>query len=167
VIEVRRATSDDDLDRAGEVVRAGYLALPGYPRDDHYDDYIGRVRERLDEADIVLAFDGAHIVGCLTFALDHDNEHAEHGDPDAATFRYFAVDPAAQGRGAGAALVRWCLDSARTAGKRRILIHSLAMMAAAHRLYLRMGFRRAPELDEVWDGIVGLAFVFEVAPDAM
>lgn len=167
MIEVRRATADDDLERAGDVVRAGYLGLAGYPRDDDYDHHIGQVRHRLDEADVVLAFDGDRIVGCLTFALHHDNPHAEHGDVDAATFRYFAVDPAAQGRGVGDAMVQWCIDAARAGGKQRIVIHSLEVMTAAHRLYERRGFRRAPERDEDWDGIVGLAFVLEVAPGAV
>jgi hypothetical protein len=36
-------------------------------------------------------------------------------------------------------------------------------MVGAQRLYARLGFRRTVELDENWDGIVGLAFVLEFA----
>ena len=55
--------------------------------------------------------------------------------------------PAAQGRGIGELLVTTCLDRARAAGKRRMVISTDPRMTAAHRLYERLGFRRLPERD--------------------
>ena len=58
-----------------------------------------------------------------------------------------AVDPAAQGRGVGAALVTACVDRARERGATAIVISSRDFAKSAHRLYQRMGFVRVPELD--------------------
>ncbi|MCZ2859682.1 GNAT family N-acetyltransferase [Blastococcus sp. VKM Ac-2987] len=64
------------------------------------------------------------------------------------------VDPAAQGRGVGAALVSACLERARRAGKRRVVISTGTRMTAAHRLYERLGFTRLPERD--WSPVPGI-----------
>lgn len=157
-IEVRLATPED-LETAGEVVRAAYFALPDYPRDREYDQIIGDVAGRAAHSTVVVAVAGERIVGCLTYLADSTHPDAEHGDPDAATFRYFGVHPDAQGLGVGAAMVAWCEQQARRDGLRRIRIHTLESMPAAQRLYLHLGFERDEANDEDWDGIRGLAYV--------
>jgi GNAT superfamily N-acetyltransferase len=112
---------------------------------------------------VVAELDG-RIVGCLTYAADHTLPDAEHDDPEAATFRYFAVDPGVQGRGVGEAMVRWVFDRARADGKPRVHIHTLVVMRGAQRLYERLGFVRHPEDDANWDGVIGLAYVADVPP---
>jgi ribosomal protein S18 acetylase RimI-like enzyme len=74
-----------------------------------------------------------------------------------------AVDPAAQGRGVGPALVAECLDRARAAGRQRMVIGSTEWMTTAHRIYERIGFVRVPELDQQWGDIRGLCFRLELA----
>lgn len=143
------------------MVQGTYLQLPGYPRDDEYDEALAAVAKHSMDSDIVVAVDGDRIVGCLTYVAHHTNPHAEFDDPDAASFRYFAVSPAAQGRGVGKAMVEWCIARARADGKHRLRIHTLESMPAAQRLYERLGFQRDPENDEDWDGIKGIAFVFD------
>ncbi len=61
--------------------------------------------------------------------------------------RLLAVDPAARGLGIGLSLMQACVDRARDAGSAALALHTTDMMAAAVRLYARMGFERAPELD--------------------
>jgi ribosomal protein S18 acetylase RimI-like enzyme len=58
-----------------------------------------------------------------------------------------AVDPAAQGRGVGAALVQHVLDESRRRGKHGVVCSSQRDMRAAHRIYDRLGFHRVPERD--------------------
>jgi ribosomal protein S18 acetylase RimI-like enzyme len=65
-----------------------------------------------------------------------------------------AVDPAAQGRGVGAALLEWVVEASRRPGKDGIVCSSLPSMRSAHRLYARAGFTRAPERD--WSPVAGV-----------
>jgi ribosomal protein S18 acetylase RimI-like enzyme len=50
--------------------------------------------------------------------------------------------------------VQECLDRARVAGKRRVVLSSDPRMAAAHRLYRRLGFTRLPARD--WSPVPGI-----------
>ncbi len=61
--------------------------------------------------------------------------------------RLLAVAPAARGLGVGAALVNECMRRARLAGVSAITLHTTDMMQVAMRMYERMGYVRAPELD--------------------
>lgn len=158
-LEVRQAHAGDDLVAAGEVVRAAYFALPGYPRDPEYDEIIADVAARVADSTVVIALLDGRLVGCLTYVPDHHDPHAEFDDPDGASFRYFGVLPDVQGRGVGQAMVQWCIDRARADGRRKILIHTLESMPSAQRMYQHLGFERVPDLDEDWDGIKGLGFV--------
>ena len=161
-VQVRQLGPDDDAAVAGRIVQDAYFCLPGYPRDDEYDVLLGDVASRaLDSCVVVGVLDG-QLVGCLTYVTDMSGPHGEFDDGDAASFRYFGVHLAAQGSGVGQAMVQWCIDTARADGRRRIRIHTLESMPGAQRLYLRMGFLRDPDNDEVWDGIKGLAFVFHL-----
>ena len=69
--------------------------------------------------------------------------------------RLLAVAPSARGRGVGAALMNECIQRARTAAATALTLHTTDLMQAAMRLYERLGFERAQELDlEPAPGIV-------------
>jgi GNAT superfamily N-acetyltransferase len=61
--------------------------------------------------------------------------------------RLLAVAPEARGRGVGVALMHVCVRRARQSGAAALTLHTTDVMQAAMRLYERLGFRRAPELD--------------------
>lgn len=61
--------------------------------------------------------------------------------------RLLAVAERARGRGIGEALVRECARRARESGATHLGLHTADSMAAAVRIYARMGFERAPEYD--------------------
>lgn len=61
--------------------------------------------------------------------------------------RLLAVAPEARGAGVGQALVGECIRRARRMGASELGLHTSESMAAAMRMYLRMGFVRAPEHD--------------------
>lgn len=61
--------------------------------------------------------------------------------------RLLAVAPAARGLGIGATLVRECIRRARRSGSAFLTLHTSDVMRVAMRMYERIGFVRAPELD--------------------
>jgi GNAT superfamily N-acetyltransferase len=61
--------------------------------------------------------------------------------------RLLAVPPAARGKGLARRLMDECIQRARAAGAPALTLHTADMMAIAMRLYERMGFVRATDLD--------------------
>lgn len=61
--------------------------------------------------------------------------------------RLLAVAPEARGQGVGVTLMRECIGRARQSGATALTLHTTDIMRVAMRLYDRMGFGRAPELD--------------------
>ena len=98
------------------------------------------------EADVLVALDG-ELVGCVTFVPDGSSPWAELLEEGEAGIRMLAVLPAAQGRGAGRALLDACVLAAGRLGRSALLLHTTPWMSAAHRLYERAGFERFPERD--------------------
>jgi len=144
-----------DFDRIADlsvrVYVGGGLASEGYTSD--LADVAGRAsRSEL----LVVRDDNGHVVGSVALVLSGDFGEVTTSDEEAA-FRMLVVDPAAQGRGLGTLLVTTCLDRARAAGKRRMVIATGTRMTAAQRLYERLGFTRLPERD--WSPVPGIDLI--------
>lgn len=140
-----RPVRPDEYARAGQVTVAAYRALEA-DLEEEYAKELEAVAERVAGAEVLVAVDG-DLVGCITFVPDATSPMAEGVAADEAAIRMLAVDPGAQGRGVGAALVDACVERARKAGRAGLFLHSTPWMPAAHRLYLRSGFVRVPERD--------------------
>jgi ribosomal protein S18 acetylase RimI-like enzyme len=124
-----------------DVYVGGGLATPAYALE------LADVAGRAERAELLVVRDTAgSVVGSVGLVLTGDWGNVTTSDEEAA-FRMLVVDPAAQGRGIGELLVTICLDRARAAGKRRMVISTDPLMTTAHRLYERLGFTRLPERD--------------------
>jgi GNAT superfamily N-acetyltransferase len=102
------------------------------------------------------------VLGTVTFVPD-GGPLGEIAEAAEAEFRMLAVDPVAQGRGVGGALLGHVVAESRRGGSAGIVCSSLPQMRAAHRVYERAGFRRAPGRD--WSPVEGvrlLAFVLSL-----
>jgi ribosomal protein S18 acetylase RimI-like enzyme len=125
----------------------GGLASPDYASE------LADVAGRASRADLLVVRDpDGRVLGSVALVLQGDFGNVTASDDEAA-FRMLVVDPAAQGRGIGELLVVTCLDRARAAGKRRMVLSTDPLMTAAHRLYRRLGFTRLPERD--WSPVPG------------
>lgn len=152
-----RAIEPAEHAAVGELTVAVYGSLPGGRLSEEYAAILRRVAERAAAADVVVAVDDdGGLLGSVTFCVA-PNPYAEVGLPGEAEFRMLVVDPAAQGRGVGEALVRWCVERARELGAPRIVLSSTTWMTVAHRLYGRLGFVRTPERD--WSPRPGIDLV--------
>jgi GNAT superfamily N-acetyltransferase len=75
------------------------------------------------------------------------NPEGAAGTPTWPEVRLLAVEPTARKGGIGAALMQECIRRARQSGAAGLTLHTADIMQAAMRLYERLGFQRAPELD--------------------
>jgi ribosomal protein S18 acetylase RimI-like enzyme len=145
----------EDFDRIADlsvrVYVGGGLASEGYTSE------LADVAGRASRAELlVVRDDNGHVVGSVALVLTGDFGEVTTSDEEAA-FRMLVVDPAAQGQGLGTLLVTTCLDRARAAGKRRMVIATGTRMTAAQRLYERLGFTRLPERD--WSPVPGIDLI--------
>ena len=153
-----REAREDELDAAGALVARAYQGN-GTPhgKDTEYGEYLDHIRDargRSAHCPILVAVDAdvdadaaGTLLGCVSYVPDAAGPFAELEVDGEAGFRMLGVDPAAQGRGVGQALVEACIARARAAGRRGLAISTGPDMVAAHRLYERLGFRRAPARD--------------------
>ncbi|MGY1638970.1 GNAT family N-acetyltransferase [Geodermatophilus sp. SYSU D00742] len=143
-VTVENATPADYAriaDLTVDVYVGGGLASAQYGRQ------LADVAGRASRAELLVARDrGGHVVGAVALVLDGDFGEVTESDDEAA-FRMLVVDPAVQGQGVGTLLVTACLQRARAAGKRRMVLSTDPRMTAAHRLYARLGFTRVPARD--------------------
>jgi GNAT superfamily N-acetyltransferase len=161
-----RPMRPDEAAEVGRVTLAGYDASGGYIGGD-YREWLAHPEERVDLAtDVLVAVDPAgRILGTVTFVVagDEEFEYGPHGD---CGFRMLAVDPNAQQRGVGAALIDACIRNARERGCRRMVITSMTWMKIAHGIYARRGFVARPDLDVTFPPGVGHAFQLDLTDDA-
>jgi thiosulfate/3-mercaptopyruvate sulfurtransferase len=141
--------------------RIGQLTVDGYLGDglasEGYAVHLADVAARAPLAELLVVRDEEGlIVGSVALVLSGEFGEILQSDEEAG-FRMLVVDPAARGRGIGELLVRACLDRARAAGKRRMVLSTDDRMAPAHRLYERLGFTRQPERD--WTPVPGVDLI--------
>lgn len=154
MIEVRPVRADE-MTAAGEVTAAGYLADDLLTRadgavDTTYQAHLADTAARARQADVLVAVERSTtgvVLGTVTWCPPGSPWRELAGAEDQGEFRMLSVAPAGRGRGVGQALVAACLQRARDAGMREVLLSSLPTMTAAHRLYRRNGFVRDEELD--------------------
>jgi ribosomal protein S18 acetylase RimI-like enzyme len=146
-----RLVQPDDLEAVADLTARVYRD-EGFSSPD-YEPHLRDVASRAQTATVLVAeVDGA-LAGAVTVAT-RGGEWAEQSAPGEAVLRMLVVDPAVRGAGTGEALVRSCLEAARTDGCSLLRLSSQEGMASAHRLYERLGFVRTPAFD--WSPEPGL-----------
>jgi ribosomal protein S18 acetylase RimI-like enzyme len=160
-----RPIRPDEYEALGDLTVAAYHAIPAdMPQQEAYDGALRDVARRAETSCVLVAVGPAgELLGGVTYVSGPDDPYSEELRQGEAGIRMLAVDPACQGRGIGRALTEACLESARAAGRSRLVLHTADFMPAAVRLYERMGFVRVPELDFApAPGIDLIAYAFEL-----
>jgi ribosomal protein S18 acetylase RimI-like enzyme len=150
---IRTATAAD-LDPAGAVTVEAFVGDGHTHSDSPYVSLLADAARRAAEAELLVAVDPAdlstgptgRVLGCVTFAVG-GTEWADIATPSEGEIRMLAASAVARGRGVGEALVRACVQRSRDLGLTGMAFSTRPGMKAAHRIYERVGFRRAPERD--------------------
>lgn len=151
---VRRARPDE-FAAVGSITVAAYDAA-GMGQ----GEYVTQLRDaarRAAEAELLVAVDSRGVVlGSVTFCPS-GSSWREIARDDEGEFRMLAVDPNAQGKGVGRALVGACLERSRRLGFGGLALSTPRTNGPAHRLYEQLGFHRDPARD--WSPIAGVALI--------
>jgi GNAT superfamily N-acetyltransferase len=136
-VRVRPAEQPGDL---GWVVMAhGELYAAEFGWDSSFEALVARIvadyageHDRAREAAWIAEVDDVR-AGCV-FCVAGD-------EPGTAKLRILLVDPTARGHGLGSRLVRTCVDFARQAGYRRLVLWTNDVLVSARRIYQAAGFQ--------------------------
>jgi ribosomal protein S18 acetylase RimI-like enzyme len=159
-ITIREARGDEH-DEAGRATASAYAEF-ARPGDGDWEEYLARIADvsgRASRTTILVAVDDDRIVGSATLELSSRVEEPEDPPlrPHEAHIRMLGVDPAARGRGVGTLLMEACERLAIARGKSLMTLHTTQRMAAAQRMYERLGYVRGQ--DRVFpDGFVLLSY---------
>jgi GNAT superfamily N-acetyltransferase len=158
-----REARADDYESLSRLTVAAYKNLLGEDLSPGYVAELADVAGRAEVADLLVAVDAAGtLLGGIAYVRG-PGPWAWFDEADVAGLRMLAVAPDAQGRGVGAALIAASVARARHAGRRQLLLHTTAPMAAAQRLYERAGFRRDIDRDRVLDdGLHLIAYALDL-----
>jgi GNAT superfamily N-acetyltransferase len=172
-----RLVRPEEAEEAGRLTVAAYDTVEGLPIGDGYRAELADVARRMTHADVLVALDDEgeraagrpRLLGCVTFVPDAASPAAEFEGDRTAGIRMLGVAPDARGRGLGEALTRACIDRAAAGGCEFLVLHTTRWMTVAQRLYPRLGFERAPELDlEPAPGLELLGYRYQlVGPEAV
>lgn len=136
---------------------------------EHYrQDILAAVRQPAVAAQPVAVLEGRIVGAVLLYPAGVELAAGAAGSvvTDAPEVRLLAVAPEARGRGVGEALMRECIRRARAAGAASLTLHTTGMMVTAMRLYARLGFGRAVELDfQPVPGATAEGYRLRLAPD--
>jgi GNAT superfamily N-acetyltransferase len=142
----------DERDATVAVTLAAYEQYAAFMPSFAWEMYRAEIVETVthpDNGDHIVAEWAGEIVGSVLL-ISPEHEPLDSIGPetsDVPEVRLLAVTPPARGHGVGKALMEECIRRVRQAGFPSITLHTHEMMAVAMRMYEKMGFARAPELD--------------------
>jgi ribosomal protein S18 acetylase RimI-like enzyme len=160
VVEVRLA-HDGELARVGEITVEAYVDEGFIAPDADYVEDLADATARACEAEVWVAVEDGAVLGSVTFCPS-GSAWAELARDGEGEFRMLGVAASARRRGVAEALVVRCIERSGELGYRSIVMSSMPQMAAAHRLYERLGFVRLPDRD--WSPVEGLTLLAFTRP---
>ena len=154
-----RPARPEEFATIGDITVEAYTAggFLGPNAEPAYVDKLRDAASRAEHAELVAAVDAdGTVLGTVT-VVHPGTRYSEVSREGELEFRMLAVRPSATGRGIGAALTGAVLDRARELNAQRVVLSSLHIMTAAHRMYERLGFTRLPARD--WSPAPGIRLV--------
>jgi GNAT superfamily N-acetyltransferase len=117
---------------------------------EQYRESIVSTLAEIKPAEQIVAEQSGRVVGTVLLYPAGTFVYPAPGAPIVLEFpeaRLLAVTPEARGQGIGTALMKECIRRARLTEVPMLTLHTTDMMEVGMRMYERLGFVRAPELD--------------------
>ncbi|HYR10478.1 MAG TPA: GNAT family N-acetyltransferase [Longimicrobium sp.] len=147
---VIRDARPEDRDAIRALTLQAYEQYATIMEPDAWAGLAGAIDAGLDAegADRIVAERDGRLLGSVALFPPAANAYPDETGPASwPVLRLLAVSPEARGMGVGQALVEECVRRARRMGATELGLHTSRSMAAAIRMYRRMGFVRAPDHD--------------------
>jgi ribosomal protein S18 acetylase RimI-like enzyme len=147
-IQIREAR-DEELEEIEDLVKTAYREFQPLMPAAAWQRWMDNITETLRAPGgiVLVAEQEGRIEGAVTFYPDAGQAHQGKWPAGAGAIRMLAVNPGSRGRGYGVRLTQACLSRAQELQIGTIFLYTGTFMAAARRLYEKLGFKRAPEFD--------------------
>ena len=145
-----------EYEALGKLMIDVYSTLDGFPGPDEQSAYyemltnIGKLSEQENTRVLVALSEENELIGGVVYI----SEMSAYGSGGTATLeqnasgiRLLAVDSASRGAGAGKSLTKACIQLAQEKKHSHVILHTTQAMQIAWRLYEKLGFERAADLD--------------------
>ena len=146
-IPVRRLRSSDSFDELTALLHRAFgpLGRRGLPCG-CVGQSVEVTRQRARRGECYVALDGDRVVGTMTLeGPDGSSDCATYRRSDVASLHQFAVDPVAQGRGYGEAMLQFAQRRSRELGYCTLALDTPSPAAHLLRFYQSQGFRSMAE----------------------
>jgi GNAT superfamily N-acetyltransferase len=148
---IAREAAPGERDQIRELLTTAYgeyaAAVPVAALFETYLADVTDVDSAAGRAVILVAETGGRLAGTARLYPAGRVEEIPHLPADWAWVRAVGVSPGQRGAGVARLLMAECLARAGAGGAAVLSLHTMAFMSGAVRLYERLGYRRAPELD--------------------
>lgn len=133
-----------------------YSQLEGFPKETEQPEYykmlanIGDFTAKPKTELLVAVSSEGKIAGGVVYFSDmqyYGSGGTATQEKDASGFRLLAVDPFSRGKGIGKLLTNECIRKAKNSGQSQVVIHTTKAMQTAWKMYEKLGFKRAEDLD--------------------
>jgi len=135
---------------------AVYSQLDGFPKEQEQPNYykmlanIGDFAQKPGTELLVAVSPEGKLAGGVVY-FDDMQQYGSGGtathEKNASGFRLLAVDPSVRGAGIGKLLINNCIYKAKEHKNTQVIIHSTKSMQVAWKMYEKLGFKRAEDLN--------------------
>lgn len=164
--QIREAAAKE-FNEIGKLMVEVYSSLDGFPKPHQQPDYykmlanIGSFTQKPKTKLIIAKAQEESIGGAVIYVGDmkyYGSGGIATNLKNAAGFRLLAVSPTHRGKGLGKLLTEKCIQVAKEEKHKELIIHSTKAMKIAWKMYEKLGFKRAPELDFMQESLPVFGF---------
>lgn len=172
MVTIRNAVREEYA-RIGQMLVDVYSAIEGFPKPDEQPRYyemlkdVGALSSKPKTEVIVAVSDSGEIHGSVVYFGDmkyYGSGGTATQEPNASGFRLLAVNNISRGIGIAKLLTLECIQRARNKNRNTVVIHTTHAMMNAWRMYEKMGFVRASDLDFIQGDMPVFGFRYFLQP---